>query len=166
MSLANLVVRKKTTIYDGQEITVKGLSTNDIAALVLDQMPSLEQLFDIAESQGVKSAADFGKVDIKQIGQRILVEMPSFVAHAIANAAGERDHWEIVEQLPAPVQVGLIRDIAELTFVDEAGFREFVKNVVAAVRSARGVMPPQFPAQATDNALPNGSSDSAQPSHS
>lgn len=165
MSLANLQLRSVTEHYNETPITVHGLSANDIAGLIVNQMPALEQVFDIVEAAGVKRAEDLAKINVAEVGQTLLAQAPEFIAGVIAYAAHEPQFADRVLHLPAPVQVKLLRAIAQLTFVDEAGFREFVGNVVAALRSARGVVP-----QANNEASPalngsqNGGSASEQPS--
>ena len=90
--------------------------------------------------------------------------MPDFIAHVIAYAAHEPDQWQKVIHLPAPVQVECLKKLAQLTFNDEAGFREFVGNVVAALRSAKSVVPQTSNPSLAGSASPSGGSESAQPS--
>lgn len=161
MSLANLQLRTKTVTYNDTDIVLRGLSANDIAGLILSQMDCIEQVFDIVESQGVKSTADLANVNIAEVGQRLMVQVPGFIAAAIAYSANEPEYADKVLHLPAPVQVEALRHIAELTFNDEAGFREFVGNVVAALRSAKGVVPQMQSQNPASTALQNGGSESA-----
>lgn len=165
MSLANLQLRKAVVEYNGTPITVYGLSTNDIAGLVLSQMDSIEQIFDIVESAGVKSSADLANVNVAAVAQRLMTQVPGFIAHVVAYAAREPEYADKVLHIDAPTQIKLLKEIAQLTFNDEAGFREFVGNVVAALRSAKGVVPQnnsEASLVASDSL--NGSSESAQPS--
>lgn len=141
MSLANLQIRSAAVQYHDQIITVHGLSANDIAGLVTTQMSSLEQIFDIMEANGVKKADDLARLNIPQVAQAMLTQAPGFIAHVIAYAAREPEFANNVLHIDAPTQVKLLKEIAQLTFTDEAGFREFVGNVVAALRSAKGVVP-------------------------
>lgn len=165
MSLANLQLRNAVVEYNGTPITVYGLSANDIAGLVLSQMESIEQIFDIVESAGVKSTADLAKVNVAEVAQRLMVQVPGFIAHVIAYAAREPEFADKVLHIDAPTQVKLLKEVAQLTFNDEAGFREFVGNVVAALRSAKGVVPQNSNvASLVANGSPNGGSESAQPS--
>ena len=161
MSLANLELRTKTITYNNTDITLRGLSANDIAGLILSQMDCIEQVFDIVEAQGVKSVSDLANVNVAEVGQRLMVQVPGFIAAAIAHSASEPEYADKVLHLPAPVQVEAIRHIAELTFNDEAGFREFVGNVVAALRSAKGVVPQMQNRNLASSALQNGGSESA-----
>lgn len=141
MSLANLQLRSATVPYNGTDITVYGLSANDIAGLVLSQMDNIETIFNIIESKGVKKADDLANLNIAEVGQQLMSQVPGFIAHAIAYAAREPEFADKVLHIDAPTQVKLLKEVAQLTFVDEAGFREFVGNVVAALRSAKGVVP-------------------------
>lgn len=169
MSLANLQLRTATVPYVGandenHDITLYGLSANAIAGLILSQLSNIEEIFNIVESAGVKSTDDLAKVNVVEVGQRLLVQMPGFIAHVIAYAAHEPEQHEKVLHLPGPVQLECLKKLAQLTFNDEAGFREFVGNVVAALRSAKGVVPQINNQSLASNALPNGGSESAQPS--
>ncbi|MGH8074284.1 MAG: phage pre-tape measure protein [Lysobacter sp.] len=166
MSLANLQLRNAVVEYNGTPITVYGLSANDIAGLVVSQMDSIERIFDIVESQGVKSAADLAKINLASVAQQLMAQAPGFIAHVIAYAAREPEYADKVLHIDAPTQVKLLKEISQLTFNDEAGFREFVGNVVAALRSAKGVVPqsPSNEASLALNGSPNGGSASEQPS--
>lgn len=164
MSLANLQLRTEAVPYNDSEITLHGLSANAIAGLILSQLSNIEEIFNIVEGAGVKSTADLANVNVAEVGQRLLVQMPDFIAHVIAYAAHEPDQWQKVIHLPAPVQVECLKKLAQLTFNDEAGFREFVGNVVAALRSAKSVVPQTSNPSLVGNASPNGGSESAQPS--
>ena len=164
MSLANLQLRTEAVPYNDSEITLHGLSANAIAGLILSQLSNIEEIFNIVEGAGVKSTADLANVNVAEVGQRLLVQMPDFIAHVIAYSAHEPDQWQKVIHLPAPVQVECLKKLAQLTFNDEAGFREFVGNVVAALRSAKSVVPQTSNPSLVGNASPNGGSESAQPS--
>ena len=164
MSLANLQLRTEADPYNDSEITLHGLSANAIAGLILSQLSNIEEIFNIVEGAGVKSTADLANVNVAEVGQRLLVQMPDFIAHVIAYAAHEPDQWQKVIHLPAPVQVECLKKLAQLTFNDEAGFREFVGNVVAALRSAKGVVPQTLNRNLAVNASPNGGLASEQPS--
>ena len=164
MSLANLQLRTETVPYNGSDITLHGLSANAIAGLILSQLSNIEEIFNIVEGAGVKSAADLANVNVAEVGQRLLVQLPDFIAHVIAYSAHEPEQWSKVMHLPAPVQVDCLTKLAKLTFNDEAGFREFVGNVVAALRSAKGVVPQTLNRNLAASASPSGGSESAQPS--
>ena len=164
MSLANLQIRKEVIRYQDNDFDVHGLSANDIAGLVLSQMDSIEQIFNIVESQGVKSTADLANVNIAAIAQQLLAQAPNFIAHVIAYAAHEPDFAHKALLLDAPTQVRALKAICELTFNDEAGFREFVGNVVAALRSAKGVVPQTQSQNLESNDSQSGGSESALPS--
>lgn len=165
MSLANLQLRSATVPYNGTDITVYGLSANDLAGLIANQMSAMEQVFDIIEGAGVKSAEDLSNVNVAELGQTLLTQAPGFIAAAIAYAAREPEFEHNVLHLPAPVQVELLKEIAQLTFNDVAGFRQFVGNVIAALRSAKGVVPQASnEASRALNGSQTGGSASEQPS--
>ena len=164
MSLANLQLRTEAVPYNDSEITLHGLSANAIAGLILSQLSNIEEIFNIVEAAGVKKTEDLANVNIAEVGQRLLVQLPDFIAHVIAYSAHEPEQWSKVMHLPAPVQVECLTKLAKLTFNDEAGFREFVGNVVAALRSAKGVVPQTLNRNLAVNASPNGGLASEQPS--
>lgn len=164
MSLANLQLRTETVPYNGSDITLHGLSANAIAGLILSQLSNIEEIFNIVEAAGVKKTEDLANVNIAEVGQRLLVQLPDFIAHVIAYSAHEPEQWSKVMHLPAPVQVDCLTKLAKLTFNDEAGFREFVGNVVAALRSAKGVVQQTLNRNLAASASLSGGSESAQPS--
>jgi hypothetical protein len=141
MSLANLQIRSETVEYNGTNIVLRGLSANAIAGLIISNLSSLEELFDIAEKMGVKGADDLARVNVVDIGVRMLAQVPDFMASAIAHAAGEPQYAHVIKEVDGPTQLKMLKAVASLTFNDEAGFREFAGNVVAALRSAKGVVP-------------------------
>lgn len=156
MSLANLQLRTEIVSYNDTDIVLHGLSANAIAGLILSQLGSIEEVFDIVESAGAKKAEDLANVNVAEVGQRLLVQVPELIAHVIAYAAHEPDQWTKVRELPAPTQVDCLNKIAKLTFNDEAGFREFVGNVVAALRSAKNVVPQNSNRNLADSDSPSG----------
>lgn len=164
MSLANLTIRSAIVEYNGTSITLKGLSANAIAGLIVSNMSSLEEMFDIAEKLGVRGADDIANVNVAEIGTRMLAQVPDFMASAIAHAAGEPQYAHIIKDIDAPTQLKMLKAVAELTFNDEAGFREFAGNVVAALRSAKGAVPLPSNKSLAGNGSLNGGSESAQPS--
>ena len=164
MSLANLQLRTETVTYNDTDIVQHGLSANAIAGLILSQLSNIEEIFNIVEAAGVKKTEDLANVNIAEVGQRLLVQLPDFIAHVIAYSAHEPEQWSKVMHLPAPVQVECLTKLAKLTFNDEAGFREFVGNVVAALRSAKGVVPQTLNRNLAASASLSGGSESAQPS--
>ncbi|AHB12075.1 pre-tape measure frameshift protein G [Xylella phage Sano] len=146
MSLSSLRLRTITVPYLGaddeqQSIVLFGLNANDVAGIIIAQKDNMEEIFDIVEGAGVKKATDLAEVDMMQIGQKLMVQMPDFIARVIAYAAHEPEAWMVAMQLDAPTQIKCMRAIAELTFKDEAGFREFLGNVQAALRGAKSVVP-------------------------
>lgn len=145
MSLSNIRLRTITVPYQGadeqHDIILFGLNANDVAGIIIAQKDSMEELFDIVEGAGVKRAADLAEADMLQLGQQLMVQMPDFIARVIAYASHEPDQWGTALQLDAPTQIKCLRAIAELTFKDEAGFREFLGNVQAALRGAKSVVP-------------------------
>ncbi len=146
MSLSSLRLRTAIVPYIGDgnehhEIKLRGLSANAIAGIVVSQMSGIESVFNIVQGAGVKSPEDLAKVDMLEVGQRLLVQAPEFMARVIAYAAHEPEQWEVVRDLPAPTQIECLKHVAQLTFNDEAGFREFAGNVVAALRSAKRAVP-------------------------
>ena len=170
MSLANLQLRNATVPYLGandemHNITLYGLSANSVAGLILSQLGSIEQVFNLVEEAGVKNPSDLANVDIAEVGQRLLVHMPEFIARVIAYAAHEPDQWDKVRHLPAPTQLECLKKIGALTFNDEAGFRDFVGNVGAVLRSARNAVP-QNSRNLVENASSNGGLESAPQSPS
>jgi len=168
MSLSTLRLRTIAVPYesaDGEHpITLYGLNANDVAGILIAQKDNLEALFDIVQAAGVNRAADLAEVDMMRVGQQLMVQMPDFIARVIAYASHEPEEWMVAMQLDAPTQVKCLRAIAELTFKDEAGFREFLGNVAAALRGAKSVVPQNRNLVSNDS--PNGGTESEQQSPS
>lgn len=168
MSLSSIRLRTIVVPYLGandetHDITLFGLNANDVAGIVIAQKDNMQEIFDIVEGAGVKRAEDLAHVDMMEVGQRLMVQMPDFIARVIAYASHEPDQWMVALQLDAPTQVKCLHAIARLTFNDEAAFREFLGNVQAALRGARSVVP-HLRQKAASNDSPNGGSASEQPS--
>ncbi|WVW77536.1 tail protein [Stenotrophomonas phage vB_SmaS_Bhz60] len=168
MSLSTLRLRTITVPYQGADgehpITLYGLNANDVAGILIVQKDNLEGLFDIVQGAGVKSASDLAEADMLKIAQTLMVQMPDFIARVIAYASHEPEEWHVALQLDLPTQVKCLRAIADLTFKDEAGFREFLGNVVAALRGVKGVVPQNRNLVSNDS--PNGGTESEQQSPS
>ncbi|QZI85632.1 tape measure chaperone [Stenotrophomonas phage Suzuki] len=149
MSLSTLRLRTITVPYQGADgehpITLYGLNANDVAGILIVQKDNLEGLFDIVQGAGVKSAADLAEADMLKIAQTLMVQMPDFIARVIAYASHEPEEWHVALQLDLPTQVKCLRAIADLTFKDEAGFREFLgkRGGGTARRKGRGAAKPK-----------------------
>jgi hypothetical protein len=156
MSLASLQLRTATVRYGDTDITLHGLSANAIAGIILAHGDNLEQIFDIAENAGVKSATDLADVNLLEIAQGLMSQLPGFIASVIAYAAHEPEEASKVIHLDARTQMECLSRIAKLTFEDEAGFREFLGNVTAALRSAKRVVPQSALQNLAGNASQNG----------
>lgn len=168
MSLANLVNRSIVVEVNPGDATSSvelfGLSPNDIAGIIVSQRGVLEQVFDIAENQGVKGINDIARLDLAKLGMRLLAEVPDFLAHVIAYAAREPEQAHKVLFINAPTQLKMLKAVCELSFNDVAGFQEFVGNVAAVLASARGVVPQLNQVARGLNDSRIGGSASAQPS--
>ena len=79
---------------------------------------------------------------------------PDLIAKLIAVACDDFAQWELVRsRFVLPLQLEILTEVARLTFVDEAGFRTFVGNVMGlvanfkapALTKSNSIMAPAMP---------------------
>jgi hypothetical protein len=134
MALKNLVIPRKTIAIPGGEMTVRGLSTDDITALLLFAPDDVENVISEVQSAGDDSAAQQAAV-IKMASK-----FPVLVALAISLAADEPDEIENARLLPFPTQLEAVMAILDMTFSEPDALGKFVANLrglFAKVRAAK-----------------------------
>jgi hypothetical protein len=135
MALKDIVVETDSVTYNGQTIPLRGITTNDIKAVLVRARNSADLLFDLAERKGVKSEADLTEDMVKDIAHSAIAELPVLVSTVIAQSADDIENAHVVERLPVPVQLDCLRKIARMTFTDATNFGEFLGNVSATVKA-------------------------------
>lgn len=132
MALNFTIQRKRIEVPPDGDLTVRGLSSDDVAALVVAHGPVLRGLFEqVAADPG--SALSLAVL----LGRELLQEAPGFCTHAIALAAeADEEGLKLIQQLPFPVQLEALTAAAELTFRSDADLKKTVEIVVRAMSGA------------------------------
>lgn len=119
-------VRHEISLGD-DSFFVRGLSLEDISALVNHHLPDIEALFTLFErGSSLDSDAAFQEIVMAAINQA-----PGFVANVIALASDEPDAAQEAQQLPGPVQVQALLKIGDLTFKDVGGIKKGMGDIAA-----------------------------------
>lgn len=131
----------------GGDITVRGLSVDQVAALVREDQQALVAVFDrIMKRDDIKAMAeqvaegDTPDVDVADLGMtdvasELLTTAPRLVAKIIAWAAHEPDAVDEAAQLPFPTQLEILVEIGRRTFETTAPGK-FMETVIALTQSA------------------------------
>ena len=127
MGLKNYKPRRhEFDLGDGQTLSVRGLSLNDISVLVEHHLPDLESLFDMFSDATAQSDAQFEAMVVN-----LLQRAPGLAANIIAVAADEPDEPQAAEMLPAPLQVNILLKIGTFTFEEVGGVKKGMEGIVA-----------------------------------
>lgn len=116
-------------VPNGGDFPVRGVSLRDVAMLVRHHGPALASLF-----QEIRDGKDLS-LDIAlvlRLGESAISAAPELCSDIIALASGEPDAEarEVARQLPFPVQLEAIKQIALLTFGGEDSLGKMVETVV------------------------------------
>lgn len=126
MALADYQPETRVIPFSGGSFTVKGLSLSDITTLVHHHLPDLEALFDLG-SEVIGGRTELSEQDVSSIAIALVEQAPGFVANLIALASGEHADPKAISaagNLPFPLQVVTIVDIADLTFSEVGGIKK------------------------------------------
>ena len=120
-------VRHEIVLQDNEPLSIRGLSLEDISALVQHHLPDIEALFELFERTGsLNDDEGFRNIVLAAVN-----EAPGFVANLIAMAADEPDAAQNAQQLPGPVQVQALLMIGDLTFKDVGGIKKGMGDIAA-----------------------------------
>ncbi len=143
-----------STTYElpgGGTVAVRGLSVDQVAALVREDRDTLVAAFDrLMARDDVKAVAaqveaDEGAeapavdLDYAHLATELLGQAPRLVAKLIAWAAREPEAIEQALQLPFPTQLELLVEIGRLTF-EKTTPEAFLEAVITVARSANAGM--------------------------
>lgn len=139
MSLSTLVLPTKHIKVGKSGFEVRGLTFSDITLMIKSQRSEVLKVVDlyVASAENGEDPLEGGDSGIAFI-QKILSDLPEFVAHVIATASDEPENWEIVKKLPIPVLLQSIMYIGELTFEDDEGLKKFLENIIKLLGTLRG----------------------------
>lgn len=133
--LADFSPQRRVVEFKGGSFDVKGLSLEDITALVGNHLSDMEQVFAITEQALAEKNNKIEEVDMGALAMSFARQFPSFVADVIAHAAGEPAHVDKARQLPAPLQVQALIEIVELTFDEVGGIKKAMESVTGLIKS-------------------------------
>lgn len=153
MGLKNLTLPKAIVELSGGEFAVRGLSLDDILALMFPHGDVLAQIFDkVAEKK-----ADLGDEMIGEYAMGLVQSAPGVAAKIIVMAcdesADDAEAMQIASRLPATVQLDALIKIGQLTFAAEGGLKKVVETVVMLAKGTTSLVEDL-------KALPNGSGSS------
>lgn len=131
MSLANYREATETVRTPGGDITVRGLTTADLAVLVRHHKPAMSAFFDrvVVKEDGLDLD------DLKGVLAELGEAAPELMAHVIALAADSPEHVHVARRLPFPTQIELLEKIGVLTFATEGALKNLVATVIRMLSS-------------------------------
>ncbi len=129
----------------GGTVAVRGLSVDQVAALVRDDRAALVAAFErLMNRDDIKQAAaqvEAGEetpdvdIDYGNVASEMLTQAPRLVAKVIAWAAHEPEAAEQAGQIPFPTQLAMLVEIGRLTF-EKTSPEAFLEAVITMARSA------------------------------
>lgn len=140
MSLKDFVIPRKTVTCQGGDLSVRGLSLNDVSFVMRDYLGELENLYRTyradEEAQKTVAVAEGVKFAIT-----VVKESPKLVAQLIVMASDEEQQlFDIALKMPITSQVEILRTIFELTFEEAGGAKKFVDSLAAMVGATSSSM--------------------------
>jgi len=141
MSLSNY--NPETTTVDlpgrGGSLTVRGLSFQDLTALIRDHRETIEKLFNDYSDDGSNAHSLLTK---------LLTNSPEFCAHVIALACDEPEAVDNALRLPLTAQLDALIAVGKMTFEEAGGVKKFLEQIIMIIQGVTGVME-QLPASQT-----------------
>lgn len=121
MTLAALELPTCTIKVGKGDFTVRGLSFEDVAALIHEHRADVDRVVELFKSSKDSDGA---------LAATLVRELPVLTAKAIARAADEPAMHEKVRRLPVPTQLEAIQAIGRLTFEETGGVKKFAEQLV------------------------------------
>lgn len=138
MSLANY--KPETTTVDlpgrGGSLTVRGLSFQDLTALIRDHRETIEKLF-----------KDYSDEDsnAQNLLTKLLTNSPEFCAQVIALACDAPEAVNNARMLPITAQLDALIAVGKMTFEEAGGVKKFLEQIIMIIQGVTGVID-QLPA--------------------
>lgn len=110
----------------GGEFTVRGLSFVDMKSLLVAHSAELSRLFDLVVAGN--GNGEIALTNMTEAAAQFITEAPALAASVIALASDEEGVFEIVLNLPFPVQVDALTKIGKLTFATEDSAKKFLQT--------------------------------------
>lgn len=139
MSLKDFVIQTKTIKMRAGELTLNGLTFNELTALLLNDEEGVHQAYTLYE----KYSRQDGSIDmanLKAFGMDLVKKFPDFVARLIALSCGELDQWPKAARLPAPAQLEALIAVAQLTFEEPSAVKKFIEQLIEAMEATTMAM--------------------------
>lgn len=130
MSLKDYSSERLEVTFKGGSFSVRGLSLDDVTALITKHLPDLDKLADLLAGKATQETA---AMETMSLALKLVVEAPALVAQAIALAADEPDFAENARKLPLPVQIDAVKKIGRLTFEESGGAKKFFESLSGLV---------------------------------
>lgn len=150
--MLNFIQKRKDVNWDGEVVaTVRGLSTNDAAVIMVHDGEQVLDLFDaLADGQdftGAQPAEILASLDadFANIMGRVMRKCPLLVARIIAVATVETESElenaveSVKDHMPIALQVKILSEVANQTFGGSEGIRDFLGNLQAVIGAANAV---------------------------
>lgn len=114
--LKDLVIRREKVSFGEHSFEVRGLTMEDLTALVQNHAKELAELFE--------GKIDFGVMTLKS---------PLLVAKLIAYASDEPDAVSQARGLPISVQIDALTKVWKMTIFDEESFVKQVRDLASGI---------------------------------
>lgn len=122
-----------------EKFFLRGLSTNDIAALVQEYHPELTALFGLFQD-GQPGGPKLTTHHVEQVGVIAMEMAPKLVSQVIAMAADEPQAVEQAATLPPGFQLECIEKIGKLTLEAEGGLGKIVETVNRIIAGSQNLL--------------------------
>lgn len=139
MSLADFEPEKVKVAFKKGGIEVRGLTLVDVAFLMREHLDDLEALIPILS--GTNVTQELGVSLLIKNGAALIREAPGLVAMAIAVAADEPDEVDKARMLSMPAQLKAMKAIAQLTFEEAGGPKNFFESLTPFLRQMAPTLP-------------------------
>lgn len=139
MALADFTPNRETvTLKQGVDISVRGLSLNDISQILHTHLNDLAGVLDIYE----KSKGSLTQAGLFDFILQLVTDAPALVAHAIAIAADEPQFVDKAQLIGLQKQMELIQVIGRLTVEDFGEAKKLAAGLQAVVQNLPTVQQP------------------------
>lgn len=131
MGLRDITLPTETISVGRASFSVRGLSFEDMTALIARHQSALELLIERYNTKGSDA----------EVLQFLVRETPTLTAQIIALASDEPDQEEAVRKLPMPKQIDALTAIAKLTFEEVGGVKKFAEQLAGLFGGLRQIVP-------------------------
>lgn len=143
MGLAEYQQETRAVQLKGGSFEVRGLSLTDITDLVRYHLPDLEAFYALG-AEVMQGKKELDETDIGKLVVSICEQAPGFVANLIAIGAGEGKNQAAIDnayKLPVGIQIKIVMDIADLTFMEVGGVKKGLESVAGLLKMTKRVVP-------------------------